>query len=115
MPSLCCWWPRPTIAAATRPQPATSTQSRARPAKPYSALKSAHLADHEKLFRRVDVVLAPPAGDPTVESLPIDERLARYKKGQEDPGLSALYFQFGRYLLMGSSRTGSTGRSEEHT
>src|ERR1019366_2375050 len=61
--------------------PATACdQYLARAAKPYATLKSAHLADHEKLFRRVDVVLAPPAGDPTVESLPIDERLARYKK-----------------------------------
>ena len=44
---------------------------------------------------------------PAVENLPTDERLARLKKGQEDPGLSALYFQFGRYLLMGSSRPGT--------
>jgi alpha-L-fucosidase 2 len=79
----------------------------ARAAKPYSTLKSAHLADHEKLFRRVEIVLAPPAADPGVENLPTDERLARLKKGQEDPGLSALYFQFGRYLLMGSSRPGT--------
>ena len=78
-----------------------------RAAKSYDALKSAHLADHEKLFRRVEVVFAPPAGAPAVENLPADERLARLKKGQEDPGLSALYFQFGRYLLMGSSRPGT--------
>ena len=76
-------------------------------AKPYSALKTAHLADHEKLFRRVELELTPPAGDPSIESLPIDERLARIKKGQDDPSLSALYFQFGRYLLMGSSRPGT--------
>jgi len=76
-------------------------------AKSYAALKTAHIADHEKLFRRVDLQLAPPAGDASIETLPTDERLARIKKGQEDPGLSALYFQFGRYLLMGSSRPGS--------
>jgi len=86
---------------------AECNQYLSRGAKPYAALKSAHLADHEKLFRRVEVVLAPPAGNPSVESLPTDERLARFKKGQEDPGLSALYFQFGRYLLMGSSRPGT--------
>jgi alpha-L-fucosidase 2 len=78
-----------------------------RAAKPYATLKTAHLADHEKLFRRVDLELAPPASDPSVETLPIDERLARIKKGLDDPGLSALYFQFGRYLLMGSSRPGT--------
>lgn len=79
----------------------------ARAAKPYTALKTAHVADHEKLFRRVELELAPPASDLSVESLPTDERLARIKNGQDDPGLAALYFQFGRYLLIGSSRPGS--------
>jgi alpha-L-fucosidase 2 len=86
---------------------ATCNQYLTRAGKPYNALKSAHLADHERLFRRVEVVFAPPVGDPAVESLPTDERLARLKNGQEDPGLSALYLQFGRYLLMGSSRPGT--------
>ena len=76
-------------------------------AKPYSVLRTVHLSDHERLFRRVELELASPAGDPSVENLPTDERLARVKKGQEDPGLAALYFQFGRYLLMGSSRPGT--------
>ena len=88
---------------------AACNQYLARAAKPYSTLKTAHLADHEKLFRRVELTMAPPADDPGAENLPIDERLARVKKGQEDPGLSALYFQFGRYLLMGSSRPGDHG------
>ena len=78
----------------------------ARAAKPYAALKTAHMTDHEKLFRRVELELAPPASGSTIENLPIDERLARIKKGQDDPGLCALYVQFGRYLLMGSSRPG---------
>jgi alpha-L-fucosidase 2 len=86
---------------------AACDQYLARAAKPYAALKSAHLSDHEKLFRRVQVVLAPPAADIAVENLPTDERLARLRKGEEDPGLSALHFQFGRYLLMGSSRPGT--------
>jgi alpha-L-fucosidase 2 len=77
-------------------------------AKPYSALKTRHMADYEKLFRRVELELVPPAADPSIETLPIDERLARVKKGEDDPGLAALYFQFGRYLLMGSSRPGTT-------
>jgi len=78
-----------------------------RAAKPYSVLKARHLADHERLFRRVDLEMAPPADDPSIETLPIDERLARVKAGKDDPGLAALYFQFGRYLLMGSSRPGT--------
>jgi len=76
-------------------------------AKPYAALRTRHLADHEKLFRRVDLELAPPADDPSVVTLPIDERVARIRTGKDDPGLAALYFQFGRYLLMGSSRPGT--------
>jgi alpha-L-fucosidase 2 len=75
--------------------------------KPYSALKTRHLADHERIFRRVDLEMAPPADDPSIEALPIDERLTRIKTGKDDPGLAALYFQFGRYLLMGSSRPGA--------
>ena len=77
----------------------------ARATKPYATLKAAHVADHERLFRRVEVEL--PGPDPSVETLPTDERLARIKKNQDDPGLAALYFQFGRYLLMGSSRPGT--------
>jgi alpha-L-fucosidase 2 len=76
-------------------------------AKPYTRLKTAHLADHEKLFRRVDLELASPADGHSTESLPTDERLARTRQGKDDPGLAALYYQFGRYLLMGSSRPGT--------
>jgi alpha-L-fucosidase 2 len=75
--------------------------------KPYAALRSAHMADHEKLFRRVQLEMSPATNAAAVESLPIDERIARVKEGQEDPGLAALYFQFGRYLLMDSSRPGT--------
>lgn len=78
-----------------------------RAAKPYASLKTAHLADHEKLFRRVDLELAPSANEESIASLPTDERLARIRQGKEDPGLAALYYQFGRYLLMGSSRPGT--------
>lgn len=74
--------------------------------KAYAALKTAHMADHEKLFRRVQLEMIP-ADAATVESLPVDERITRVKQGKEDPGLAALYFQFGRYLLMDSSRPGT--------
>jgi alpha-L-fucosidase 2 len=76
-------------------------------AKPYARLKTAHLADHEKLFCRVDLELAQPPKEDSIESLPTDERLARIRQGKDDPGLAALYYQFGRYLLMGSSRPGT--------
>ena len=78
-----------------------------RAARSYSALKTRHLADHQKLFRRVDLELAPPVNETSIKSLPTDERLARVRQGLDDPGLAALYFQFGRYLLMGSSRPGT--------
>jgi alpha-L-fucosidase 2 len=69
---------------------------------PYEKLKSDHVTDHQKLFRRVALRL----GSADVASMPTDERLERVKKGETDLGLEALYFQFGRYLLIASSRPG---------
>jgi alpha-L-fucosidase 2 len=69
-------------------------------AKPYEALRAAHLEDHRRLFRRVEINL----GSSDLARLSTDERLARVRQGANDPQLVALYFQFGRYLLMGSSR-----------
>ena len=43
----------------------------------------------------------------TADYCPTDERLARYRDGAADPELEALFFQFGRYLLISSSRPGS--------
>jgi alpha-L-fucosidase 2 len=68
-------------------------------AKPYADLLAAHLADYQKLFQRVTLDLGPTA-DP---SLPTNERLQH----PDDPALAALYFQFGRYLLISSSRPGN--------
>ena len=76
-------------------------------AKPYTQLKTAHVADHEKLFRRVDLELSSSGNDASIENLPTDERLARTRRGKDDPGLAALYYQFGRYLLIESSRPGT--------
>jgi len=59
-----------------------------------------HINDHSVMMKRVSLCL----GDKTMEEVPTNERLARVKEGEEDPALAALYFQFGRYLLMGSSR-----------
>ncbi|HET9467601.1 MAG TPA: glycoside hydrolase family 95 protein [Vicinamibacterales bacterium] len=73
-------------------------------ATPYETLKSNHIADHQKLFRRVSLRLSKHE-DPLVLT-PTDERLDRVKKGETDLGLEALYFQFGRYLLIASSRPG---------
>lgn len=70
-------------------------------AKPWAALLAEHQADHRALFRRVwlDVGRTPAADRPT------DERIAAFRSGH-DPQLAALAFQFGRYLLIASSRPG---------
>lgn len=70
--------------------------------KPYAKLRAAHVADHQHLLRRVDFRLAA-----TAPELPTDERLKRVQAGETDLALEALYFQFGRYLLMASSRPGT--------
>ncbi|GGH28281.1 glycoside hydrolase family 95 protein [Paenibacillus segetis] len=69
----------------------------------YVNLRSRHIQDHQQLFRRVSLDL----GNSRNESLPTDERLAAYRTGDVDPGLESLYFQYGRYLLMASSRPGT--------
>ncbi|MFN7926678.1 MAG: glycoside hydrolase family 95 protein [Blastocatellia bacterium] len=70
--------------------------------KPYATLRAAHIADHQRLLRRVDFRLAA-----TIPDLPTDERLKRVQAGETDLALEALYFQFGRYLLMACSRPGT--------
>jgi alpha-L-fucosidase 2 len=70
--------------------------------KPYAQLLSAHVADCSSLFRRVTFNLAH-----TPSRLPTDERLKRLQNGQRDLGLEELYFQYGRYLLISSSRPGT--------
>lgn len=69
-------------------------------AKDFSRLLDTHLADHQPIFNRVDLVL----GQDPHPNWPTDRRLEAVRDGEDDPGLAALYFQFGRYLLMGSSR-----------
>lgn len=65
------------------------------------ALLDSHLADHRALFRRVSLDLGrTPSADSTT-----DARLRNFKDGK-DPALAALLFQYGRYLLIGSSRAG---------
>jgi alpha-L-fucosidase 2 len=71
-------------------------------AKPYQQLRQAHTAEHQRLFRRVELNFAGTAPD-----LPTDQRLKRVQAGQADPQLEALHFQFGRYLLISSSRPGT--------
>jgi alpha-L-fucosidase 2 len=68
------------------------------------ALRTAHIADYQKLFHRLSINLG---SDPAAAKLPTDARIAAMKNGAHDPGLVALYFQFGRYLMISSSRPGT--------
>lgn len=70
--------------------------------KSYRKLFQRHLKDYAALFGRVDFHLE---GDNS--ALPTDKRLEAYRKGTSDPGLETLYYQFGRYLLIASSRPGN--------
>lgn len=70
-------------------------------AKSFDELKDSHVTDYQQFFSRVNLDL----GKTTAPDLPTDERLIRYAEGKEDKNLEILYFQFGRYLLISSSRT----------
>jgi len=69
--------------------------------KSFELLRKSHISEHAGMFNRVSLSLG---GDRTSDTIPTDERLKRFQAGGDDPGLIATYFQYGRYLLMGSSR-----------
>jgi alpha-L-fucosidase 2 len=69
--------------------------------KSYDTLRAEHIRDHQRLFRRVSLDL----GGSPASSEPTDERIRAFAKGN-DPQLVALLFQYGRYLLIASSRQG---------
>jgi alpha-L-fucosidase 2 len=71
--------------------------------KPAAKLREAHVADHRSLFERASLQLGEPGPS---AALPTDERLKAYAAAPE-PSLAALYFQYGRYLLIACSRTGT--------
>lgn len=70
--------------------------------KSYSSLKSKHIAEHKRLFDRVSVDF----GRTAQADLPTDERI-KLSQTNPDPALAALYYQFGRYLLISCSRPGT--------
>jgi alpha-L-fucosidase 2 len=79
------------------------TQVEAAAKRGYVALEREHVKDHQRFFRRVtlDLPQGPSAQKPTLA------RLTAADQGEDDPSLAALYFNFGRYLLIGSSRPNS--------
>lgn len=72
-------------------------------AKEFDQLRQRHISDYQKFFNRVEFVLSERASK---ANLPLDERLKRYTSGEADIALEILYFQYGRYLLISSSRPG---------
>lgn len=71
--------------------------------KPYRTLLDAHRRDHRELFSRVELDLG---RNPDMEALPTDTRLSRFYDDPTDNGLVELYYQYGRYLMIASSRPG---------
>jgi len=69
----------------------------------YNRVLSDHVAEYQKLYNRVKLDL----GGSATSDLPTDQRLAKLSEGLADPGLATLYFNFGRYLLISSSRSGN--------
>lgn len=68
--------------------------------KNYTSIYNAHLTEHRTMMNRMSLSL----GDEEKNNIPTDERLLAVKNGKQDRALEALFFQYGRYLLMGSSR-----------
>ncbi len=67
---------------------------------PWTGLLKKHVAEHRAHFNRVSLKL----GHSQRADIPTDQRLSAVRGGETDPGLAAIYFQYGRYLLMSSSR-----------
>ncbi len=84
------------------PTPPNTSWLRQNQGRSYAELRQEHLADYQRLFHRVELDLGRPADKP----LPTNQRLRAYQPGR-DPALAALYYQFGRYLLIASSRPGT--------
>ena len=85
------------------PGEACERQLKAAITRDFAALRKDHIAEHRRLFRRVSLDL----GKTDAVNLPTDERLrAITDGGKDDPQLIALFFQYGRYLLISCSRPG---------
>jgi alpha-L-fucosidase 2 len=72
----------------------------------YSALRQRHVADYQRYFDRVRLQLGSADAEKTAARTPTPARLAAFGAGGDDTALAALYFDFGRYLLISSSRAG---------
>lgn len=85
------------------PAERTAREARAAVKQTFAALHTRHVKDHRALFDRMTLQLA---GDPAQENIPTDQRIAAFRKAI-DPGLAALCFHYGRYLMIAGSRAGT--------
>ncbi len=100
----------PKTYVGTDPTQTTDGWMKAAKSMRYKRLLARHLADYRPIFSRVSLMLgtgSPVADAPSVDSKTTAQRLADYRRGMADPYLEALYFQYGRYLLIASSRAGN--------
>ena len=81
-----------------------ASQIAAAQGKSWAKLREEHVADYQRLFRRVALNLG---GDEAVAAQPTNERLDAVRKGAADPQLDALFFQYGRYIVIAGSRKDS--------
>lgn len=98
-----------TLGAATSfahadPADVAQKDAEAALARGWEALAASHIEDYKTYFDRVELQLG--TRTPETESLPTDRQIERLRGGAEDPGLLGLYFNYGRYLLISSSRPG---------
>lgn len=92
----------PKAYVGTDPAKTTAEWMERAAGKGFDRLFKAHYADYTALYGRVKFDLAGKSSD-----RPTDKRLAAYRQGAEDHGLESLYYQYGRYLLIASSRPGN--------
>lgn len=72
----------------------------------YDSLRMAHIQDYQSLYSRLTFQLGSPDEQGAMRAIPTNKRLEKLRGGHSDNSLIALYYQFGRYLLISSSRPG---------
>ena len=101
----------PKAYVGVNPVESTDAMMKAAAARSYDELKARHQEDYLSLFNRVKISLNPNAPMtlefPSIYDLPTYKRLASYRKGKPDYKLEEIYYQYGRYLLIASSRPGN--------
>lgn len=100
----------PKTYVGVEPMETTDSWLKAAMALNYKRLMRRHLADYRPIFTRVSLLLGADANKALTRTeleKATPDRLADYRRGVADPYLEALYYQFGRYLLISSSRAGN--------